>query len=1189
MENYFKVALITLIFLSAPQAVAYTNQCGLLFGNGLETHKPGAINIGWLAHIDGGSPELDAISVNQGYLNTPCNGHVCKYTGNAAPHFPERANDHWPSVAEKPKRVSAFANEALSGTTDGNYYSSLILGAFSQVVLDPGDYWFDSLNLGYNSRITQSGPGQLRLFVKNLTIGTSSDIGSEDYMVLIETKRFNMSSMSSAHAFVYVEGNAEIGNFAKLTGALSASNINLQSFSNVIYKESRRDTINYGWVCDYDQDGIYDGLDEDSDNDGFSNDDEVEAGTDPYNAEDKPADTDGDGIPDYKDDDIDNDGYTNSEEEAAGTDPYDAGSFPHPEPPSLKLATATDQTVYTDTLTVTGQVITGDLPLARVSVASADGVQLITVNGNGYFNISLALTEGLNSFVFDVQDQEGNSDSSSFNVTYIIPFSIQSVDPADGYTSPSDSVNATVILLSSSVKPSVRFGDMPLSLVSQSGNEYQFTGQVGLMPGDNELSLSAVADQRSIQQVIHYRYEPDEDSYPAPKIVIQSPADNTRTRRNDTGFYAEVTSQTGRLSALLNGNPVAVTELGDGRYSVSSAVDLQSGENTVTLTVTDALDKQATASVHIIQDKQAPEITLDNNWLPAPEINQLPDSTVILSGTLHGNDVSSLTVNGQEVTLSKISGEFKFSYSITIPPRQEVLLAVVAEDDLGNKAEKDYYLFSQSALTMSWISPKFPVTWFAGTGTGYPFAVRLADQAGTETYDANLMPGNINVAVQQAGSILTGTFPSQLDTGNYQLIVRATYGENSQELKGDIEVVNQADIPLEIVSVSPENQAQGIEPDVPVQVTFNRPVDPQLITFDVRKTLHGKTYVNVDESGADFLHSKGAQLQEVHYSREPVNGGYSVVNNDQTVVFYPSSDLGYNAEINWNILNNNKVISRQIFNTRSLPTFIEGGVTDTLGQSRAGLSVEIEELGIKAVTNNDGAYTFGYKTKSSENIPEGEYHIIVNGDGVDTSVGTIREPVSVTGGILNKLSFIRVPNINTNILPVSVDPDQGNVRLASGDLRIDLNGGRLQFPVQQKSIQAQFITASELARNVMEGLAPIWFYQIQPFGIQPDGAINLTIAMPSYMGSYDYLPGGEDGESYCLLLGYNQRKNIIEAVGVGKVTGTTLKSAEAVDFNTLDYIGYSPLLPDVQTAAEQYLNHQISLRELVAKARLERP
>ncbi len=84
---------------------------------------------------------------------------------------------------------------------------------------------------------------------------------------------------------------------------------------------------------DSDNDGISDDLDSDDDNDGISDVDEVNNGTNPLSsdsdgdgisdqADDKPLDYDNDGIPDGSDEDSDNDGLSDAVEVTMGTNPY---------------------------------------------------------------------------------------------------------------------------------------------------------------------------------------------------------------------------------------------------------------------------------------------------------------------------------------------------------------------------------------------------------------------------------------------------------------------------------------------------------------------------------------------------------------------------------------------------------------------------------------------------------------------------------------------------------------------------------------------------------------------------------------------------------------------------------------------------------------------------------------------------
>ena len=62
------------------------------------------------------------------------------------------------------------------------------------------------------------------------------------------------------------------------------------------------------------------------------------------------SDIDGDNIPDYLDSDIDGDGFSNTEEIGAGTDPYDSSDVPAPTPSSLYIGLATPLQTATEPL-----------------------------------------------------------------------------------------------------------------------------------------------------------------------------------------------------------------------------------------------------------------------------------------------------------------------------------------------------------------------------------------------------------------------------------------------------------------------------------------------------------------------------------------------------------------------------------------------------------------------------------------------------------------------------------------------------------------------------------------------------------------------------------------------------------------------------------------------------------------------
>ena len=79
---------------------------------------------------------------------------------------------------------------------------------------------------------------------------------------------------------------------------------------------------------DTDGDGVPDLSDSDDDNDGVSDEDELLCGSDPKMSSDLPPDMDSDGVCDALDDDKDGDGWSNSDEENCGSDSESISSVP---------------------------------------------------------------------------------------------------------------------------------------------------------------------------------------------------------------------------------------------------------------------------------------------------------------------------------------------------------------------------------------------------------------------------------------------------------------------------------------------------------------------------------------------------------------------------------------------------------------------------------------------------------------------------------------------------------------------------------------------------------------------------------------------------------------------------------------------------------------------------------------------
>lgn len=843
---------------------------------------------------------------------------------------------------------------------------------------------------------------------------------------------------------------------------------------------------------------------------------------------------------------------------------------------------------------VAGMLSAGNLAIAKAYVYNTltpTALSFININADHTFSKALSLNQGANHFVIVVEDVAGNRAQVDFTANLLVTFQILSITPASGSTHISSQVNV-VIDVSTPVELPLKINTLPAHSEQISDGVYRYTYNAQLVPGANALALQIIGANHTLNQTLNYVFQPaDMSAYPAPSIEVQSPTNNSRTNKSELPFIAQVNSNVGGIQFTLNGTPLDSISTADGVDYYSLQLNLNDGQNSIALQARDALNQTTNHDIVIVKDSTAPSLVVDGDYKLPSLVNVVPSANMQLTGTVTATDLASLTIQGNQVSLTETAvGVYQFDEGISIPAAQDTLVTLVASDDLANKTSYSYYFRAENNLSLSWISPSFPVQWFIESNTQRPFAVKLNNPSGNETYTVQLVSPTqtINMPFEKVGDLLVGTISGIQGSGDYQLVTRAQVNGNTlKQLTGQLTVISQQDLAVQVSSVYPQPETRHLPTDTFVQVNFNRPVDVSKLHIEIRRTLHGLSYLDLDATGTDFLHAKGMQLVQVDVDREQVAGGISILPDDSSFAFYPKTDLGYSADIDWQVTYDGELLAKQRFSTRALPTVIEGGVQDSLGQSIAGIQVEIKALGLTTTTNNDGAFSFGYGASAQNNISGGSYNITVNSGFMVGGLGEINTPIEIKEGKRNQLRLIRIPNISENIQWINVPRNASQVSLAQGNITLDLQGGRLDFPAPHSAIHAQFIPTAGMVRQVYPGAAPLWFYQMQPYGIKPSKPVSIQMTMPKLFGNLNYI-GAQPGETrYSFLLAYNPTKNLIEPVSVVEITDGILKTINAVQLPSLDYLGYTHTDYKYQEQFKQFVNGDISFVELVAKVAVD--
>jgi hypothetical protein len=981
---------------------------------------------------------------------------------------------------------------------------------------------------------------------------------------------------------------------------------------------------------DLDHDGIGDNSDTDRDGDGISNDYETQIGTNPNDATSKPVDRDGDGIPDALDLDRDGDGHTNDQDkfpddasewadldaDAIGdnsdtdrdgdgfsndietqknTNPNDKNDYPDTVAPALQLTNAANEHVDAEQVLLRGT--------ASDPVQPHSGIVSLIIRSDRYpntpfeatldgelFQLSLPLTLGINNLTLVATDVSGNHTEVTHAVQRISPARFQNITPANGTV-----IRTKTVTIAGEVHT-----QLPLEAVQFFMNESSITPSttsvvgvyrfnlpnITLTQGSNAFLLRAETADGSDQYPLSLTYLPhDAENLPAPVLSIISPVSGSQLNEQSFKLKGRVISQSGPMVVTVNGFAVSATSLNQQDYYFETLLQFPNNQDSlaVDISATDSLTKRTQLHANYRHDGSAPQFMFNNIELkPSPELSYVLSSPFVVQGSVSDNNLASITLNDQPIVVqpNAVAGRYDFTVPVAIEPGAEHPLVFTALDQSGNRTQVTYTL--KSAATAN-ITPLLPSEGAELINTGTPIVVQTAARLSAVPSGSRVMVkvGAQEIALNLAGTLANGDVTLPAHAGDYTFIYQVLDANQAVIATSSrrVQVRDEQAVAVELVRHEPESAAINIEPNQPIELYFNKAIDPSKLSIAVTETLHGDTYLNLDESGLNFLSAEGYQLKHVDRDNEAVAGGLSLLPGTQSAAFYPSRQFGFHSEVFVAVTYNNQELAHFSFTVRRLPTFVTGAVSDQFGQPLAGVSVTLPDVNRRTTTNGDGAFAFGFQEQPGNEIPGGRHQLVINGDLSFPGFGNVVRGINLQEGRQNTLTQLHIPELNRDIPFQLISGGQALVNLAGTDVQLELSSSRLLFNKGRASgdVQLQFMPFEHLHTKIMPGALPQWLFAGQPQGIRVEGPVGIAIKMPALSGNYDYIPYGT---VYVVLLGYNPEHEVIEPIGIGKIESHRVASVGKVALTTLDYLGYAIVDPKHQALLQQVAEGKQSLQQL---------
>ncbi|MBJ6764140.1 hypothetical protein JGU66_25480 [Myxococcaceae bacterium JPH2] len=603
-----------------------------------------------------------------------------------------------------------------------------------------------------------------------------------------------------------------------------------------------------------------------------------------------------------------------------------------------------------------------------------------------------------------------------------------------------------------------------------------------------------------------------------PSLVVESPADGTVVGGMRFAVTGRVDEGALPLQVTVNGLPAAVTS-----RHFSASLALLEGKQSLSIQVTDALGRVASAQRTVTVDRTAPYLQLTR---PTSNPAQVSESPYLLQGTVGDANLASLTVRG--ISVPVVAGGF----SVALPLQAgNNAIEIVAEDLAGNHRELVQHLFIPSVAPVVTI-----LTPLEGTQAEQPIVTVRAQVTSASQVSS------VSIGTGAAAMVSPGVYEAQvpLSLGENTIDVMATDAQGlSSSARVTVRYRDATQEPLAVTGVEPASGTEGVETDALVSVAFNKPVDE----------------------------ATAAQHFEVRARGELLEGGYSLAPGGQTMTFVARRSLPVGERVIVKVSGmkagqgpDQQTTFSSEFTVRRPLTVVRGVVLDERFQPVPGVRVQVMGQDASARTGPDGNWAL-------LGIHPGS--VVVRFEGGTTSDGrvlpTVRRSLVVAAEQETKDRPLMLVAVNSASAQAVDGASGGTVSFngTQGAMKLEIPAGGLSF--LDGSVSG-FLSATELppyARPVpiedRAAVAALW--QLGPEQVHFMKSVKLTLPNRTSLAVGRMV----------VLLAQDEKRLALKRVGFGHVTPEGIVSDGDVASASFEYFGYMEISPEQQLQVEAAL------------------